>query len=158
MQVAAFASLTGDTKRMAECAERFRRVLVPPQIAPDGSQPLEVSRTKAYGYCLFNLAAFATLSQILPQHDLWNFQTADGRGVRQAIGYIFPFIADKKKWKHPPDVMYFDEWPMRQNALLFSGLAYRRDDYLDAWKRLSASSTVEEAIRNHFIRQPILWT
>jgi hypothetical protein len=158
MQVAAFASLTGDTKRMAECAERFRRVLLPAQIAPDGSQPLEVSRTKPYGYCLFNLEAFATLCQLLPQHDLWNFQTADGRGVRQAIDYMFPFIADKQKWKHPPDVMYFNEWPMRQNALLFGGLAYRRDDYLDVWKRLPASSTVEEVIRNYFIRQPILWT
>ncbi len=160
MQVAAFAELTGDHKRMAECAERFRSLLVPVQIAPDGSQPLEVSRTKPYGYCLFNLEAFATLSQILSAHghDAWNFQTADGRGVRQAVDYMFPFIADKQKWKHPPDVMYFDEWPMRQQALLFGGLAFGRDDYLNVWKRLPASSTVEEVIRNYFIRQPILWT
>ena len=160
MQVAAFAELTGDNQRMAECAERFRSVLLPAQIAPDGSQPLEVSRTKPYGYCLFNLEAFATLCQILSAHghDAWNFQTADGRGVRQAIDYMFPFIADKKKWKQPPDVMYFDDWPMRQQALLFGGLAYRRHDYLDIWRRLPASSTVEEVIRNFFIRQPILWT
>jgi hypothetical protein len=71
---------------------------------------------------------------------------------------MHPFIADKKKWKQPPDVMYFDEWPMRQEALLFGGLAYNREDYLETWKKLPASSKVEEVVRNYFIRQPILWT
>ena len=98
----------------------------------------------------------ATLCQILPE--LWLFETADGRGVRQAIAYMFPFIADKAKWKYPPDVMYFEQWPMRQDALLFGGLAYDRKDYLDVWTRLPASSEVEEVVRNYFIRQPILWT
>lgn len=160
LQVASFAELTGDTKRIAECADRFRTLIVPAQIAPDGSQPLEVSRTKPYGYSLFNLEALATLCQIASSngHDLWNFETKDSRGVRKAIEHMHPFIADKKKWKHPPDVMYFDEWPMRQEALLFAGLAYNRQDYLDTWKTLPASSKVEEVVRNYFIRQPILWT
>jgi hypothetical protein len=160
LQVAAFAELTGDTRRIAECADRFRGQIVPLQIAPDGSQPLEISRTKPYGYCLFNLEALATLCQIVSRqgHDLWHFETTDGRGIRKAIEYMHPFIADKKKWKQPPDVMYFDEWPMRQEALLFGGLAYNREDYLETWKKLPASSKVEEVVRNYFIRQPILWT
>lgn len=160
MQVAAFAELTGDNKRLAECAERFRTLIVPEQIAPGGSQPLEVSRTKPYGYCLFNLDALATLCQIASRngHDLWNFQTKDGRGMGPALEHMFPFIADKKKWKHPPDVMYFGEWPMRQAALFFGGLAYGRQDYLEVWKGLPASSNVEEVVRNFFIRQPVLWT
>ena len=159
MQVAAFAELVGDTRRIAECAERFRTRIVPEQIAPDGSQPLEASRTKPYGYCLFNLEALTTLCQIASRngHDLWNFRTADGRGVRQAVEFMFPFIADKKKWKHPPDVMYFEQWPMRQAALLFGGLAFGRQDYLDVWGKLPASSNVEEVVRNFFIRQPVLW-
>ena len=156
MQVAAFAQLTGDREVLAEAAERFKTIIVPRQIAPDGSLPLEASRTKPYGYCLFNLEALATLCQILPE--LWLFETADGRGVRQAIAYMFPFIADKTKWKYPPDVMYFEQWPMRQEALLFGVLAYDRKDYLEVWKRLPASSEVEEVVRNYFIRQPILWT
>ncbi|MBY0508400.1 MAG: alginate lyase family protein [Bryobacteraceae bacterium] len=160
MQVAAFAELTGDRQRIAACAERFRTLIVPEQIAPDGSQPLEVSRTKPYGYCLFNLEALTTLCQIGARngHDLWSFQTKDGRGVRQAVEYLFPFIADKQQWKHPPDVMYFDEWPMRQAALFFGGLAYGRQDYLDVWRKLPASSQVDEVVRNFFIRQPVLWT
>jgi len=160
MQVAAFAQLTGDRMAMEECAQRFRTAIVPAQIAPDGSQPLEESRTKPYGYCLFNLEALATLCRIASAHghDLWKFETADGRGVRAAIEYMFPFMAVKKRWKHAPDVMYFDQWPMRQQSLLFGGLAYGRQDYLDLWKRLPASSTVDEVVRNYFIRQPVLWT
>lgn len=160
MQVAAFAALTGDTKRLADCAERFRALIVPAQIAPDGSQPLEIARTKPYGYCLFNLEALATLCQIASTngHNLWSFETPDGRGMRKAIEFMFPFIADKQKWKQPPDVMYFDKWPMRQEALLFGGLAYGRQDYLDVWRKLPASSNVEEVVRNFFIRQPLLWT
>ncbi len=46
---------------------------------------------------------------------------------------------------------------MRHCALLFAGLAFGRPDYIDLWKTLPADSTVEEVIRNFFIRQPVLW-
>ena len=68
-----------------------------------------------------------------------------------------PFIRDKKRWPLKPDVMYDAEWPMRQSSLLFAGLALKRPDYLELWKRLPADSDVEEVVRNFFIRQPVLW-
>ena len=116
-------------------------------------------RTKPYGYCLFNLEALTTLCQTVSEtgDNLWSFSTPDGRGVRKAIEYMFPYIKDKKSWPKPPDVMYFEYWPMRQEALLFGGLAYRRPDYIDLWKKLPADSDVDEVIRNYFIRQPVLW-
>ena len=40
---------------------------------------------------------------------------------------------------------------------MFAGLAFDRADYLEVWKRLPADSSVEEVIRNFFIRQPGLW-
>jgi len=67
-------------------------------------------------------------------------------------------MRNKKAWPLARDVMYDDHWPMRQSSLLFAGLAYGRKDYLELWKRLPADSTVEEVIRNFFIRQPVLWT
>ena len=39
------------------------------------------------------------------------------------MAFMYPFIADKKKWPHKPDVMYWDEWPIRHASLLFGGLA-----------------------------------
>ncbi len=159
MQVAAFAKLTGDKKLLAYSGDRFRTVIVPGQIEPDGSLPLELRRTKPYGYCLFNLEALTTLCQIVSEtgDDLWKFETPDGRSVRAAIQYMFPYIKDKKSWPKPPDVMYFEDWPMRQEALLFGGLAYKRSDYIEVWKKLPADSDVDEVIRNYFIRQPVLW-
>jgi hypothetical protein len=159
MQVAAFAQLVGDQKLLDYCRERFKTVIVPNQIATNGSFPEELRRTKPYGYELFNLEAMATVCQILStrQDNLFTFQTADGRGFRRAVEYMAPFIADKKSWPLKPDVMYDQEWPMRQASLLFAGIAFNRQDYLDQWKKLPADSNVEEVIRNFFIRQPVLW-
>lgn len=159
MQAAAFAHLTGDQELLDYCRDRFKTVIVPNQIAADGSFPQELRRTKPYGYSLFNLEAMATVCQILstPQNDLWTFQLTDGRGMRRAMEYMTPFIREKKLWPLKPDVMYDSEWPMRQNSLLFSARAFNRRDYLELWKKLPADSHVEEVIRNFFIRQPVLW-
>ena len=159
MQVAAFARLTGRHDLLDAARARFKDVLVPGQIADDGSFPLELRRTKAYGYSLFNLDAMATIAALLstPTDDLWRFQTGDGRGLRKAMGFMVPFIRDKGSWPYPPDVMYDDQWPRRQASLLFAGLAYDRPDWIALWKTLPADSDVQEVVRNFFIRQPLLW-
>jgi hypothetical protein len=159
MQVAAFARLTGKEELLAFCRERFRTVLVPGQIAPDGSQPLETARTKPYGYALFNLDALATSAWILSTEraDLWRFETPDGRSLRRAVAWMAPFVRDRKRWPFPPDVMYDDQWPMRQASLLFAGLALRDAGYLELWRTLPADSAVDEVLRNFFVRQPVLW-
>jgi hypothetical protein len=159
MQVAEFARLTGNQELQAYCRNRFKTVLVPNQIAPDGSFPQELRRTKPYSYSLFNLEALATVCQILstPADNLWTFQVADGRGMRKALEFMFPHIINKKGWPLKPDVMYDEEWPMRQSSLLFAGLALGNSDYVNLWTKLKSDSQVEEVIRNFFIRQPVLW-
>jgi len=101
----------------------------------------------------------ATVAQILstPNDNLWTFELPEGRNLGQAVAYLAPYIRDKKKWPLPPDVMYDDQWPMRQSALLFAGVALANPGYIDLWKTLRADSQVEETIRNFFIRQPVLW-
>jgi hypothetical protein len=164
MQVAAFASVMGDEAQKEMCRVRFKTVLLPTQMAPDGSFPLEIARTKPYGYSLFNLDAMATLCQILDgptkagSHEpLWTFELPDGRGMRKALAFMEPFITDKSRWPHPRDVQYYDEWPMRHASLLFGGIALDQPPYLALWKRLEPDSKVEEVVRNFFIRQPLLW-
>jgi hypothetical protein len=159
MQVAAFARLTGNQELMNYCRQCFKTVLLPNQMAADGSFPLEMKRTKPYGYSLFNLEAMSTICQILstPQDDLWKFVLADGRGMRKALEFMAPYIRDKKSWPLPPDVMYDAEWPMRQSSLLFGGLALGKPEYINLWSKLKPDSQVEEVVRNFFIRQPVLW-
>lgn len=159
MQVAAFARLTGNQELMSYCRQRFKTVIVPNQMDADGSFPQELRRTKPYGYSLFNLEAMATICQLLstPEDNLWTFALPDGRGMRKAMAYMEPYIRNKKSWPLKPDVMYDQEWPMRQNSLLFAGLAFGNAEYVKLWKTLKADSKVEEVIRNFFIRQPVLW-
>ena len=159
MQAAAFAHLINDQETMADCRRRFKTVLLPGQMAIDGSFPLEMKRTKPYSYSLLNLEAMAAICQILstPEDNLWTFELADGRGMRRGMAFMTPYIRDRKSWPLAPDVMYNTEWPMRQSSLLFAGLALGVPEYVELWKRLPADSTVEEVIRNFFIRQPVLW-
>jgi hypothetical protein len=158
-QVAAFAQLTGNSELTAYCKNRYETVLMPNQEAPDGSFPEELRRTKPYGYSLFNLDAFAILTQTLStkSDNLWKWQLPDGRGMAKAVAYMYPFVLDKKKWPLKPDVMYFDQWPVRQPSLLFAGLALDKPEYLELWRKLDGDPTVEEVLRNWPVRQPLLW-
>ena len=159
LQVACFAHFTSDTAKLAECRRQFKEVFVPNQMAADGSFPLELKRTKPYAYSIFQLDNMATLCQVLstPQDDLWKFELPDGRGIRKAIAYLYPFLADKSKWPLKPDVQAWDGWPARQPGLLFAGLAFEERPYLDLWKKLEADPADAEVRRNIAITQPILW-
>jgi hypothetical protein len=158
-QVAAFASFTSDEEKLAMCRKRYKDVLLPKQMADDGSFPLELKRTKPYGYSLFNADAMATVCQILStkDDDLWQFTTADGKSMRKGVAWIYPYIADKSKWPGKQDVMYWEQWPVRSPVLLFGGLAYDEQKYLDTWKTLEANPTNDEVLRNVPLREPVLW-
>ena len=158
-QVAAFAQLTGNAAQTDWCRERFQTVLIPNQQAPDGSFPEELRRTKPYGYSIFNLDAMAIIAQTLTtrEDNLWKWRLPDGRGMQKAMAYMYPFLADKKKWPLPPDVMYDKEWPVRQPCLIFAGLALDRPEYLALSRKLETDPTVEEVLRNLPVRQPLLW-
>jgi hypothetical protein len=128
-------------------------------MAPDGSFPKELARTKPYGYSLFQLDVMGVLAEILstPRENMWRFATPDGRGMARALAYMYPYIEDKRRWPKPPDVMYFDAWPIRHPALLFGGRQLREPKYIALWQRLDPDPTVDEVIRNYPVRQPLLW-
>jgi hypothetical protein len=159
MQVAAFATFTNDQEKLGLCRKRFKEVLLLDQMAPDGSFPQELRRTKPYGYSIFNLDAMATVAHILSIKDdnLWTFTTADGRSMRKAIDFLHPYLKDKSKWPHKPDVMFHEFWPVRSPSLLFAAVAYSDPKYFETWKSLEPNPTNEEVIRNLPIRQPLLW-
>lgn len=159
MQVAAFAKFTGDTTLMKFCSDRYKNVLLPNQMALDGSLPRELRRTKPYGYSIFNLDAFVMICQILStkENNLWEYTTPDGRSIKKGIEYLYPYIADKNKWPFVHDVMYWDNWPVAQPFLVFGAEAFNHVQWLNTWKQLDHNPEAEEVIRNLPVRHPIIW-
>jgi hypothetical protein len=159
LQIATFARLTGDEERLAECRRRFKEVFVPVQMAEDGSFPRELRRTKPYAYSIFQLDNMASLCQVAstPEDNLWEFELSDGRGMKEAMAYLYPYLADKSKWPLEPDIQSWEGWPARQPCLLFAGLAFNEPKYLNLWKRLEPDPVDPEIQRNIAITQPLLW-
>lgn len=159
LQAAAFAALLRRSDVLEQARDRLKTVIVPGQIDPDGRQPLELARTKAYAYSLFNLDVLAATAWLLADGsgDLIVWQTSDGRSIARAIAWMAPYIADRGAWPLAPDVEYWGGFPVRQPGLLFGGLALRRDDWLDLWGRLDPDPMIGEVVRNFPVRQPLLW-
>ncbi len=159
MQVASFAKLCNDQVILDAMRMRYKTVLLPGQMAANGSFPLELARTKPYGYSIFNLDAMVMLCQILsrPEDNLWTFEAKDHQSIRTGIGYLFPFVQDKQKWPLKPDVMYWKNWPVAQPFLLFGAHAFKQDSWYLTWKRLDHNPKIEEVVRNLPVRHPLIW-
>jgi hypothetical protein len=181
LQIAAFAHLTGDQDVLARARLQLSSVLLPTQMDADGSFPRELARTKAFAYSLFNLDVMAALGVITstPQQDMLTFTLHDGRSLIKGVEFMAPFIADKGAWLRTvykpggkgrggfdarrtsdivkPDAMHWQEWPVRQPALLFGALSAGRTDWFELWQTLEADPQTEEIRRNFPIRQPVLW-
>ena len=159
MQVASYATLTSDTSLLNFCRERYKTVLLPNQMADDGSYPLEIKRTKPYGYSIFNLDAMVMVCHILsdPKIDLWNFQTPEGKSIHKGLEFLYPYVKDKSAWPFQKDVMYWDNWPVAQPAFIFGAAAFNNRNWFTIWKKLDHQPVVDEVIRNLPIRNPLIW-
>ena len=159
LQAAAFADLVGDEAQLAWIRNQFKTVYLAQMMDKNGGFPAELARTKPYGYSLFIIDAMAGVAQLAstPEDDLWHCQLPDSRGMALGMAFIAPFIQDKRSWPQKPDVMCWDEWPVRHPSLLFAGIAYNNADYLATWQKLEADPTVFEVLRNLPLRHPLLW-
>jgi hypothetical protein len=171
LQVAGFASFTGNDSLLQVCRERFQDIHLPGQMAADGSFPKEIARTKPYGYSLFNLDAMVMICQVLENSkrrvtsdkgggmrgDLWSVTIDGGRSIRKGVDFLLPFVRDKKSWPFKQDVMYWDEWPVAHPFLLFSAIAYQDESIFQTWAELNHEPETEEVIRNLPIRHPLIW-
>lgn len=159
LQAAEFARLAGKEPVRREVYRRYREILLPDQMAADGSFPQELARTKPYSYSIFNFDMMTGLCQSLKglRPDPLTFTLPDGRGICRGAAFLYPYLKDKSSWKWRKDVEHFDSLPVRSPGLLFAGLACERSSYIDLWKTLNPDPTDKEIIRNYPIRQPLLW-
>ena len=159
LQAAVFAKLTDNQEQLQWVRNEFKTNYLKEMMDSDGSFPAELARTKPYGYSLFVLDAMSGIAQIAstPSENLWTYQLGDGRGMRRAMQFMYPFIADKTTWQFAKDIQYWEHWPVRHSSLLFAGLAYQDPRCLNLWEQLEADPDTFEILRNLPIRHPLLW-
>ena len=91
LQAAAFANLVGNSDLLDEFRNDFRERLLE-QIAPDGSLPQELKRTKPYGYALFTMEAFAGLAALLSvkSDNFFLLRKGSGGTVFEVVDFMAP--------------------------------------------------------------------
>jgi len=101
VQVATLALYTGQTEVARKTLEGAR-VDIAGEFEPDGRQPRELARTRAWDYSVFNLTAFLDLATLGNRVgvDLWNYRTPDGRSLRQGVDYLVPFAIGEKRFPY----------------------------------------------------------
>jgi hypothetical protein len=73
------------------------------QVAPNGSLPLELQRTRGLHYSYFALEALVGTAEFgrCVDLDLWRYQTADGRGLRAAFDFLAPYVGREDSFPYP---------------------------------------------------------
>lgn len=153
VQAVSFALFLGKVDLAADIVRAAREKRIAVQIEPDGRQPLELVRTKAWSYSVGNLSGLMLLATLGDSVgvDLWHFQTRDGRSLGKALDYLLPFALGQHKWPHrqiggwPPEMLF----PLlRQAALKLPDRKYR--DWL---KQLPP---VEPSSRSNLLRPKVV--
>ena len=102
VQVVSFALFTGQNDLAKSVLEAAKQKRIAFQIRADGSQPLELARTKSWNYSTMNLEGLTTLARLGENVgvDLWNFQTEKSGGIRKAIEFLYPYLDSKNEWTY----------------------------------------------------------
>ncbi|MEO6523113.1 MAG: alginate lyase family protein [Mucilaginibacter sp.] len=102
LQLATFALFTGNTKLAHDVIQKTSIPRFEKQFTVDGQQPLELARTKSFGYSSFNLEAWARLSIMADKLgiDLWHTETKDGKSIKKCIAWMLPYVLKQKEWTH----------------------------------------------------------
>lgn len=125
VQVVSFALFLGKRDLAQKVLQEVRTKRIALQIEPDGRQPLELARTKAWGYSVGNLDGLMLLARLGENVgvDLWHFETSDGRSIRKALDFLVPF-AFGQKWPY----QQLGEWPPQQLFPLIRRAAPKYND------------------------------
>jgi hypothetical protein len=102
VQVMSVSLYLGLTEYAKKYAGRLKTERINYQFEVDGRQPEELVRTRSLHYSWFNLEAivlFATIAYNLGL-DYWHYVSADGRSIKKAIDYLFPFTSGDETWTY----------------------------------------------------------
>ena len=142
-QVVAIALYLGDKKLARTICETAKTTRIAFQIEPDGSQPLELARTKSFSYSVFNLDALERLAveSRLTGVDLWGYRAENGASIRAALDNLLPYGEGQKEWTH--QALNGVDGGSLTEPLLLASMGYHDAAYLAAAKKLEKSPGAE---------------
>jgi hypothetical protein len=72
------------------------------QLKSDGSQPLELARTKSWGYVNMNMFGYYLIAKLAENANihLWNQQISEGKSMKNALQFIIPYLKNEKVWQY----------------------------------------------------------
>ncbi len=94
IQVTRYALFVGKEDIARKFINEFPEKRLFKQIEPNGAQPLELARTTAFGYSVFNLNHFIDMAKIAKSLyiDVFNATSSDGRNITKAIDFLLPYL------------------------------------------------------------------
>lgn len=142
-QLVGIALFLNDKELAHKVADSAKTKRIALQIKPDGSQPLELARTKSFSYSVFNLTALMRLADEarFAGVDLWTYRASDGASIRAALDYLLPYAEGSKKWIY--ETLNGVEPDSLTEPALRAALNYRSAAYLDHAKKLEKTPTAE---------------
>lgn len=101
-QVATFALFSGQDSVAAMILDSVKVKRIDRQIEVDGSQPWELSRTKAMSYSIKNLRHLIENAIIAEDQgiDLWHHTSPEGSSIYRGLAYLVPFYTEGKKFPY----------------------------------------------------------
>jgi unsaturated chondroitin disaccharide hydrolase len=120
-QAVALALFVGDSAFAREVIGKDDKARIALQIQANGSQPLELVRTRPIHYSLFNLDPYSELAEMgrFLNIDLWNYVAPGGGNLRAALHWVAPYTDSTIKWVAPEQVPLSGEdfaLPLRRAA------------------------------------------
>jgi hypothetical protein len=102
VQMISFALFVGKNDLARQIAETAKEKRIALQVEPDGRLPLELERTKAWSYSNMNLDGLMRLARLAENVDvdLWSYKTQDGRSIRAALDYLYPYAIEGRHWEY----------------------------------------------------------
>ena len=102
MQLADFALFIGNRALAEKVIKEYTIPRIDQQFTVEGSQPLELARTKSWGYSTMNLVGWCKLAVIADRVniDLWHTETKDGKGIRKVLEWLLPYVMKEKTWNY----------------------------------------------------------
>jgi hypothetical protein len=130
MNMAVQAMYVGDKEKARQAIKNYMEIRIIKQFKPDGTQYYEMRRANNYDYHRCNLMIAFDIAQLADHFDdidVWNYEPAEGAGLRKSTKFLIPYFTGQKKWsyfgKEQFQIREYDRWCLLQRAALGFGEA-----------------------------------